>query len=67
MEDHGNRETFKGINKMLELANRSVAAGDHGSGEGLLPFKVFTNAEGTKLIWEFRSTLYMNKRFISFA
>jgi ketosteroid isomerase-like protein len=46
-------ETFSGINKMLELANRSVAARDHGSGEGLLPFNVFTNAEGTKLIWEY--------------
>jgi ketosteroid isomerase-like protein len=46
-------ETFKGLDKIRELATRSVAARTHGSGEGLLPFNVFTNAEGTKLIWEY--------------
>jgi hypothetical protein len=46
-------ETFKGLDKTRELATRSVAARTHGSGEGLLPFNVFTNAEGTRLIWEY--------------
>jgi ketosteroid isomerase-like protein len=46
-------ETFKGMDKMLELANRSVAARDHGSGEGILPFNVFTDGAGTRLIWEY--------------
>lgn len=46
-------ETFKGLDKIRELATRSVAARTHGSGEGLLPFNVFTDAEGTKLIWEY--------------
>jgi ketosteroid isomerase-like protein len=46
-------ETFKGLDKIRELATRSVAARTHGSGEGLLPFNVFTNVEGTHLIWEY--------------
>ena len=46
-------ETFKGSDKIRELATRSVAARTHGSGEGLLPFNVFTNSEGTRLIWEY--------------
>jgi ketosteroid isomerase-like protein len=46
-------ETFKGLDKIRELATRSVAARTHGSGEGLLPFNVFTNTEGTRLIWEY--------------
>jgi ketosteroid isomerase-like protein len=47
-------ETFKGLDKIKQLASRSVAARNHKSGEGLLPFNVFTNAEGTKLIWEYK-------------
>jgi ketosteroid isomerase-like protein len=46
-------ETFKGTDKIRELATRSVAARTHGSGEGLLPFNVYMNAEGTNLIWEY--------------
>jgi len=46
-------ETFKGLDKIRELATRSVAARTHGSGEGLLPFNVFTNDAGTKFIWEY--------------
>ncbi|MGC2243411.1 MAG: hypothetical protein WBA06_07290, partial [Candidatus Aquilonibacter sp.] len=42
-------ETFNGLDQIKELANRSVAARTHGSGEGLLPFNVFTNTEGTRL------------------
>jgi len=46
-------ETFRGLEQMVELAERSVAARIHKSGEGLLPLNVFTNADGTKLIWEY--------------
>jgi ketosteroid isomerase-like protein len=46
-------EMFKGLDEIRELATRSVAARTHGSGEGLLPFNVFTDAQGTKLIWEY--------------
>ncbi len=46
-------EKFSGLDQIRQLAERSVAARNHGSGEGLLPFNVFTNAEGTKLIWEY--------------
>ncbi len=46
-------EKFSGLDKIRQLAERSVAARNHKSGEGLLPFNVFTNEEGTKLIWEY--------------
>ena len=46
-------ETFKGLDKIRELATRSVAARTHGSGEGLQPFNVFVNVEGTRLVWEY--------------
>jgi len=46
-------ETFKGPDKIRELATRSIAARTHDSGGGLLPFNVLSNAEGTRLIWEY--------------
>jgi limonene-1,2-epoxide hydrolase len=46
-------ETFKGLDQIRQLATRSVAARTHGSGEGLLPFNVFTNTDGTRLCWEY--------------
>jgi ketosteroid isomerase-like protein len=46
-------ETFKGLDQIRQLANRSVAARTHGTGEGLLPFNVFTNTDGTRLCWEY--------------
>ncbi|HTB32946.1 MAG TPA: hypothetical protein VK808_13035 [Bacteroidia bacterium] len=46
-------EKFTGLEQIRQLATRSVAARVHSSGEGLLPFNVFTNAEGTRLIWEY--------------
>src|SRR5580698_9664165 len=49
-------ETFQGLNKMVELANRSVAARKHGGELGIKPTNVFTNAEGTKLSWEYIHT-----------
>lgn len=49
-------ETFHGLDKMTELANRSVAARKHGDGLGIKPTNVFANAEGTKLCWEYVHT-----------
>jgi ketosteroid isomerase-like protein len=46
-------ETFKGLDQIEQLAKRSIAARTHGSGQGLLPFNVFTNPEGTRLCWEY--------------
>jgi ketosteroid isomerase-like protein len=46
-------ETFSGLDKIRQLATRSVAARVHGTGEGLLPFNVFANAEATKFCWEY--------------
>jgi ketosteroid isomerase-like protein len=46
-------ETFKGLDQIRQLASRSVAARDHPAGEGLLPFNVYSNSEGTKLCWEY--------------
>jgi hypothetical protein len=46
-------ETFRGLDQIRELATRSVAAREHGTGEGLLPFNVFMDAEGTRLCWEY--------------
>src|ERR1700683_1522541 len=46
-------ETFKGLEQIRQLAQRSVAARNHPVGEGLLPFNVYSNAEGTKLCWEY--------------
>lgn len=49
-------ETFRGFDQIRQLATRSVAARDHTSGLGIKPINVFTNAEGTKLCWEYVHT-----------
>src|ERR1700677_3928515 len=49
-------ETFRGIDKMTELANRSVAARKHSGELGIKPINVFSNKEGTKLCWEYIHT-----------
>ena len=49
-------ETFRGIDKMVELANRSVAARKHNGELGIKPINVFSNEEGTKLCWEYVHT-----------
>lgn len=49
-------ETFRGIDEMVELANRSVAARKHGGELGIKPTNVFANAGGTKLCWEYVHT-----------
>jgi ketosteroid isomerase-like protein len=46
-------ESFQGTDQIRELATRSVAARNHNVGEGLLPLNIFTDADGTKLIWEY--------------
>jgi ketosteroid isomerase-like protein len=49
-------ETFRGVEQMTQLAERSVAARKHTGGLGIKPFNVFVNAEGTKLCWEYVHT-----------
>jgi ketosteroid isomerase-like protein len=46
-------ETFHGPDQIRQLATRSIAARAHGKGLGIKPTNVFTNAEGTKLCWEY--------------
>jgi ketosteroid isomerase-like protein len=49
-------ETFRGHDQIRELATRSVAARNHTAGLGIKPTNVFTNAEETKLCWEYVHT-----------
>jgi ketosteroid isomerase-like protein len=49
-------EIFRGLDKMVELANRSVAARKHSSELGIKPINVFQNEEGNKLCWEYVHT-----------
>jgi ketosteroid isomerase-like protein len=49
-------ETFRGTDQIRQLAIRSVAGRDHPAGTGIKPTNVFTNAEGTKLCWEYVHT-----------
>jgi limonene-1,2-epoxide hydrolase len=56
-------ETFRGLEGVREIATRSVAARDHKEGQGLKPFNVFANAEGTKLIWEYVHTGVVTDRW----
>jgi ketosteroid isomerase-like protein len=49
-------ETFSGLDQMTQLATRSVAARKHSGELGIKPTNVFTNAEGTKLGWEYIHT-----------
>jgi ketosteroid isomerase-like protein len=49
-------ETFRGIDQIRQLANRSVDARTHGGGLGIKPTNIFTNAEGTRLVWEYVHT-----------
>jgi ketosteroid isomerase-like protein len=46
-------ETFRGLDQIRQLATRSVAARNHAAGEGLLPFNVFADSQGTKFCWEY--------------
>jgi ketosteroid isomerase-like protein len=49
-------ETFRGLDQIKQLTIRSVAARTHGAGLGIKPTNIFTNAEGTKLCWEYMHT-----------
>jgi ketosteroid isomerase-like protein len=49
-------ETFAGIDKIKELAARSIAARTHEGGLGVSPKNIFCNAEGTMLCWEYLHT-----------
>jgi len=49
-------ETFRGTDEIREMAIRSVAARDHQDGTGIEPTNVFTDAEGTKICWEYVRT-----------
>jgi ketosteroid isomerase-like protein len=56
-------ETFRGTDQIRQLATRSVAARDHNAELGIKPFNVFTNPEGTKLIWEYVHTGIVTDRW----
>src|SRR5271155_2440652 len=49
-------ETFRGHDKIRELAMRSIAARNHVGERGIHPFDVFANADGTRLCWEYVHT-----------
>lgn len=46
-------ESFRGLDQIRQLATRSVAARTHAAGEGLLPFNVFGDSQGTRFCWEY--------------
>jgi ketosteroid isomerase-like protein len=58
-------ESFKGLEKIRELATRSVAARTHTAELGIKPFNVFTDAEGTKLCWEYLHTGVVGEKWPS--
>jgi ketosteroid isomerase-like protein len=49
-------EIFRGVDQIRQLATRSVDARTHGGGLGIAPTNIFTDAEGTKLVWEYVHT-----------
>jgi ketosteroid isomerase-like protein len=49
-------ELFRGPDQIRQLARRSVAARDHRAGMGIQPTNVFTDANGTRLCWEYTHT-----------
>jgi ketosteroid isomerase-like protein len=58
-------ETFRGQDQIRLLATRSVAARNHPAGLGIKPVNVFTNAEGTKLFWEYVHTAVVTEQWPS--
>jgi ketosteroid isomerase-like protein len=58
-------ETFRGLEEIRQLATRSVAARDHTDGLGIKPFNVFTNAERTRLCWEYVHTALVTDKWPS--
>jgi ketosteroid isomerase-like protein len=58
-------ETFNGLDQIRQLATRSVAARAHGGGLGIKPTNIFTNAEETKLCWEYMHTAIVTDKWPS--
>jgi len=58
-------EAFTGLGEIRQLAMRSVAARTHGGGLGIKPINIFTNAEGTKLCWEYVHTAVVTDKWPS--
>ena len=58
-------ETFRGLDQIKQLTMRSVAARTHGGGLGIKPTNIFTNAEGTKLCWEYMHTAVVTDKWPS--
>ena len=58
-------ETFRGLDQMVRLATRSVAARKHSDELGIKPTSVFTNADGTKLCWEYIHTGIVTEKWPS--
>jgi hypothetical protein len=58
-------ETFTGLDQIKQLAMRSVAARTHVGGLGIKPTNIFTNAEGTKLCWEYVHTAVVTDKWPS--
>lgn len=58
-------EIFRGLDDMVKLATRSVAARKHSDGLGIKPTNVFTNSDGTKLCWEYIHTGIVTEKWPS--
>jgi ketosteroid isomerase-like protein len=56
-------ETFGGLDQIRQLATRFVAARNHKDRLGIKPTNVFTNADGTKLCWEYVHTGVVTDRW----
>jgi ketosteroid isomerase-like protein len=58
-------ETFRGLDQIKQLTMRSVAARTHSGGLGIKPTNIFTDAEGTKLCWEYMHTAVVTDKWPS--
>jgi ketosteroid isomerase-like protein len=58
-------ETFRGRDQITQLATRSVAGREHPVGQGIKPFNVFTNADETRLCWEYVHTAVVTDKWPS--
>jgi ketosteroid isomerase-like protein len=56
-------ETFTGKAKLLELANRSVAARVHSGDTGIKPFNIFSNPDGSRVCWEYVHTAIVTDKW----
>jgi ketosteroid isomerase-like protein len=58
-------ETFRGLEEIKQLTTRSIAGREHTDGLGIKPFNIFTNAEGTRLCWEYVHTAVVTDKWPS--